>query len=732
MLDNYLSAMETMDETLMYCQYVESCCFDIDFLDNLDIDIEGTNWNEPKSALDFNNVAVMSLIAADNSDDSNEKGLYLEYAIEVLKKGIEITNSLLCKAHLAIVYVLMGELDKAKDLAYRCLSESFQSLDSSTDLGLIYLPTHSQIWKNFAQAKLPEILTLSDGNKQALSIMTGILYQVQADSKLNDYRILLVVSGGLKEFVENTVVSIRNCNIDPQYIEIFAPSSAIEELSELRSQYGIGNITAIENISEEIDLQNNNDYHDYETAEFGKFTIFKWIAIKHLLNQGVRQVIYTDVDIAWRQDPIPLLQKIGKHYSLSIQNEGRNYFPPALCTGFMSFISTDFSHRLLNSLINLHRQFIKINPEYHDQIVINHFIESSPYLMNYIYPLSELLFSNGLSAKLLSTVDTELSSIQTGQPNPMIFHANWTTGLANKKYMLQRTGNWFAKENAPQPQAKKYKVANHEILLPIDHMLDRYQNRWKRYDTVLGDISKIIFTKYRNSTAIDIGANVGDSAALINKYVNVPILCVEGHPDFIPFLKHNASIIGDIEVAPYFIGKDDQTISLDNVSSKGGTASITSATTSESPENNIKLKSLKSILDAYSQFRQPKLLKIDCNGFDFEIILDSIETIKSIRPVICFEYDISFRSSSINEAISTIDKLIESDYAHFLIYDNFGNYLISINNNVRDRFDDLNHCLKCNRYQSGEVAIYYLDVYAFHRYDYGLFIEARKMELLAS
>lgn len=730
MLDNYLSVMETMDEALMYCQYVESCCFDINFLDSLDIDIEGTNWNEPQSALDFNNVAVMALIAADSSDDSNEKRLYLEYAIETLKKGIDITNSLLCKAHLAIVCVLTGELDKAKDLAYRYLSESFQNSDLNNDLGLIYLPTHSQIWKNFAQTKLPEILTLSDGNKQALSIMTGILYQIQSDFKLNDYRILLVVSGGLKEFVENTVVSIRNCNIDPQYIEIFTPSSVIEELSELRSQYGIGNITAIEDIVENIVLKNNNAYHNYGTGEFGKFTLSKWIAIKHLLNQGVKQVIYTDVDIAWRQNPLPMLQQIGNHYSLSIQTEGTANFPPHFCTGFMSFVNNDFSHRLLDSLINLHSHFIQTNPEYHDQIVINHLIQSSPYLLTNIFSLSELLFANGMSACLLSVSDSELSSIQSGRPNPMIFHANWTVGLQNKKYMLQKTGNWFLEEKLSQSQAKKYKVANHEILLPIDHMLDRYQSRWKRYDTVLGNISKIVFTKYRNSTAIDIGANVGDSAALINQYVNVPILCIEGHPDFIPFLKHNALIIGNIDIAPYFIGEDDQTVSLDNVSSKGGTASITNATTSRNPEKNIQLKSLKSILDAYPQFRQPKLIKIDCDGFDFEIILNSIVTIRSIRPVICFEYDISFRSNGINEAVSTIDKLVESDYSHFLVYDNFGNYLISIDYNLRDRFDDLNHCLKCNRYQSGEVTIYYLDVYAFHRYDYDLFIEARKTELL--
>ena len=443
MLDNYLSEMETMDETLMYCQYVESCCFDIDFLDSLDIDIVDTNWDQPKSGLDFNNVAVMSLIAAENCDDFNEKRLYLEYAIEALKKGISITDSLLCKAHLAIVYVLSGELDKAKDISYGCLSESFQKSDSITGLGLIYLPRHSRIWENFTQAKLTEILTLSDGNKQALSIMAGVLYQIEADSKLNDYRILLVVSGGLKEFVENTIISIRNCNIDPQYIEIYASASAMEELLDLRSQYGIGNITALEDIVENIDLQNNNDYHNYGTGEFGKFTLSKWIAIKHLLNQGVKQVIYTDVDIAWRQNPLPLLQQIAKHYSLSIQTEGTANFPPHFCTGFMSFVNIDFSHRLLNSLTNLHSHFIQTNPEYHDQTVINHLIQSSPYLLTNIFSLSELLFANGMSASLLSVSDSELSSIQSGQPNPMIFHANWTVGLQNKRYMLQKTGNWL-------------------------------------------------------------------------------------------------------------------------------------------------------------------------------------------------------------------------------------------------------------------------------------------------
>jgi hypothetical protein len=85
----------------------------------------------------------------------------------------------------------------------------------------------------------------------------------------------------------------------------------------------------------------------------------------------------------------------------------------------------------------------------------------------------------------------------------------------------------FALDLELQYKSKEYQIGNHKILLPLDHLLDKYQANWKRYDTVLGDVARIVFQKYPESTAIDIGANVGDTAALINKYIHVPVLCIE-------------------------------------------------------------------------------------------------------------------------------------------------------------------------------------------------------------
>ena len=278
--------------------------------------------------------------------------------------------------------------------------------------------------------------------------------------------------------------------------------------------------------------------------------------------------------------------------------------------------------------------------------------------------------------------------------------------------------------------AKEYVIGKHKILLPVDHMLDQYQSNWKRYDTALGYISQTIFKKYSKFTAIDIGANIGDSAALINKYIEIPILCIEGHPEFVPFLEYNASQIGNIQIAKYFIGKDGESICLENIISCGGTASIINAISSESfPNNQISLKSLASILEIFPQFKHSKLLKIDTDGCDFNIINDSIETIDLIKPILCFEYDINFSTNAEIDALETIENLLNIGYTSFLVYDNFGNYLINLNGYEYKKFIDLNAYLISNHRKSGNSAVYYFDIYAFPKIDEDLFLEIKDIEI---
>ncbi len=62
-----------------------------------------------------------------------------------------------------------------------------------------------------------------------------------------------------------------------------------------------------------------------------------------------------------------------------------------------------------------------------------------------------------------------------------------------------------------------YLVGNYKINLPIDHPLKSYQNKYKNYDKKIGSIITHLEKNERNGIIIDIGANIGDTAALLRK-----------------------------------------------------------------------------------------------------------------------------------------------------------------------------------------------------------------------
>ena len=77
------------------------------------------------------------------------------------------------------------------------------------------------------------------------------------------------------------------------------------------------------------------------------------------------------------------------------------------------------------------------------------------------------------------------------------------------------------------------------------------------------------------------------------------------------------------------------------------------------------------------------------------------------------------------ESINAIQGLMSKGYNNYLIYDNFGNYLISLNN--IEGFIDLNAYLRSNK-KYGQ-SIYYFDICAFHETDTDLWKQTRNNEL---
>jgi FkbM family methyltransferase len=139
--------------------------------------INQTHWENPQSALDCNNIAVMALIEADRCDDLATRSLYLETALEALTEG---PDHPLCQAHLALLHSLTGNSTLATQIAFSTLMDTLQSAHVATTplpTGLVYLPTHPQ--PTVSAEILAEILQINDGDQQALGLLAEVLRRSQ-------------------------------------------------------------------------------------------------------------------------------------------------------------------------------------------------------------------------------------------------------------------------------------------------------------------------------------------------------------------------------------------------------------------------------------------------------------------------------------------------------------------------------------------------------------------------
>jgi len=266
------------------------------------------------------------------------------------------------------------------------------------------------------------------------------------------------------------------------------------------------------------------------------------------------------------------------------------------------------------------------------------------------------------------------------------------------------------------PDDIAYRVGDFELLFPADHLLGAYQRNYRLYDWALGEIARFVAAKYPDATAIDIGANVGDTAAAICRHQNIPVLCVEGHPAYLSYLYLNLDRLpGGIEVAESFVGAVAGSVAVENVRTGSGTAALDSAASVPAGGERLPVRLLADILRDHPAFVRPRLLKSDTDGSDFEILLSSIDVLRASMPVLFFEYDPTFRQDGAEAGIRTIEALASIGYRSFCIYDNFGNFMEIVRGDVVDRLADLSRYLMSHLFFGRQI--YYLDICAFSSAD---------------
>ena len=179
---------------------------------------------------------------------------------------------------------------------------------------------------------------------------------------------------------------------------------------------------------------------------------------------------------------------------------------------------------------------------------------------------------------------------------------------------------------------QKIYIENKKILLPPGHLLSLYQSIYPEYDKFL---PKVISKIKDDESIIDIGANIGDTLfRLINKNAKPYYYCIEADNFFFDYLQKNKKLLdlnlqNKVTLIKELVG--DQL--------RGNLSKSTTGTKSLIQSNfGIKSRKLDDIITSFN-IKKIRLIKVDVDGYDFNILFSAINEITKNKPDIFFEYD---------------------------------------------------------------------------------------------
>lgn len=251
-----------------------------------------------------------------------------------------------------------------------------------------------------------------------------------------------------------------------------------------------------------------------------------------------------------------------------------------------------------------------------------------------------------------------------------------------------------------------YSIGGVEIALPPDHNLPFYQRRDPTYDAYAIDLLSHLAAGDQHVTVIDVGANVGDTAAaVLASHPLISVISVEGDPTFTGYLRRNvASHRERAVVVEGFVGPVGAKSSYVRAGSTGGFQQC-------GPDDGTPVKdwvSPESLL-AMAPPEDLVVWKSDIDGFDIHVLVDHWDPIDARCDVVWFEYDSPRTLGDPDDDERLIHALAESGRA-LLVHDNLGRRMVELPPGGAAGLRTLSRWL--HEQIEGHLVVPYLDIWA--------------------
>lgn len=297
-----------------------------------------------------------------------------------------------------------------------------------------------------------------------------------------------------------------------------------------------------------------------------------------------------------------------------------------------------------------------------------------------------------------------------------------------KKY-IRRGLNKMGIEVSFVPQSPKYvhidkntivsnKIGNYTLLMNYAH-IHNAELLAEQYSQNLPRIVLATFNKYPATQVVDVGANIGDSVALIKSVVEVPVVCIEGDDFYSDILNKNLQQFKSVVSFKNYLGEVDEKISGKPTQDNGSLKIDVSAS------NVLSVKTFDTLVNQNpDKFGEIKVFKIDTDGFDLKILRGSKETLKKYNPVVFFEYSEKHLKDAGDDGLTIFPFFKKMDYQYIIFYDYNGRMIFSteMNNELQIK--------QVHAYISNYSApLQFIDIAVFHKNDKDIYEKIIEEEL---
>ncbi len=264
----------------------------------------------------------------------------------------------------------------------------------------------------------------------------------------------------------------------------------------------------------------------------------------------------------------------------------------------------------------------------------------------------------------------------------------------------------------------KYPIGQYTIKMPLSHQLGFYRKQFPAYASNVARVARLVKEKYPEMSFIDIGANVGDTIAFLRTGADFPILAIEGEDRFYSILQENIKQFPDVEPLKAYVGESSEKMEKRFAQALGSAHLV-----DETGDTGISTQPLPELLETRPRFRGARMLKIDTDGFDNNILRGAMDWLSQTKPVLFFEYDPFFLEKQGDDGLSIFSALAGAGYGDVMAYHSNGDYMFTADIGNRELLVDLHF------YFSGRGGNDYCDLCVFPARDKDLFNRVRASEL---